>query len=96
MTLPMVAGCQEANTLKREMYKKFNTILAKKKTPFTQREGITTRTCPLYQTANPNSEVIRRLPAETPVRLLDKIGDWFRVRTRDGREGYLEQKMVGG
>jgi len=40
--------------------------------------------------------VIRKLPAETPVHLVDKVGEWFRVRTRDGREGYLEQKVVGG
>lgn len=96
VTLPLAGGCQEADTLKRELYKKFNTILAKKKTPFVQREGITIRTCPLYRAANENSEVIRALPAETPIRLLDKIGVWFRVRTRDGREGYVRQKLVGG
>ena len=50
----------------------------------------------LYQTANPNSEVVRRLPAETPIDLLDKVGDWFRVRTRDHREGYVDERVVGG
>ncbi len=57
---------------------------------------MTMRACSLYQTANPNSEIIKKLPAETPVYLLDKMGEWYRVRTRDGREGYIEQKMIGG
>ncbi len=90
-----VAGCREADTLKRELIKKFQ-FLVKPKKPFKPRDGMTIRTCSLYQTANPNSEVIRKLPAETPVHLIDKVGEWYRVRLRDGREGYLARKMVGG
>jgi hypothetical protein len=91
-----LAGCQELDTLKREVLKKAEGKVLKKKNPFTPRDGITIRVTSLYQTANPNSEVIRKVPAETPVYLLDKVGEWYRVRTRDGREGYLEQKVVGG
>ena len=57
---------------------------------------MTMRSCSLFQTANLNSEIIKKLPAETPVYLLDKVSEWYRVRTRDGREGYVEQKMIGG
>jgi hypothetical protein len=91
-----LAGCQEIDTLKREVLKKIKSKMASSRQPFTPRDGITIRTCSLYQTANPNSDVIRKLPAETPVHLVDKVGDWFRVRMRDGREGYIEEKVVGG
>lgn len=95
--LTLAVGCQETETLKRELFNKAQSFLKdKKKNPFTPRDGITIRACSLYQTANPNSEVIQKLPAETPVHLIDRVGDWFRIRTRDGREGYLEQKVVGG
>jgi SH3-like domain-containing protein len=40
--------------------------------------------------------VVAKLPAETTVHLIDKVGEWYRVRTREGREGYLDQKVVGG
>ncbi len=92
----LATGCQELETLQREALKKIQSEILNTKKPFTPRDGITIRSCPLYQTANPNSEVIRRLPAETPVHLVDKIGHWFRVRMRDGREGYLEEKVIGG
>lgn len=91
-----VLGCQEIDTIKREIILKAETKLLKKKAQFTAREGITLRPASLYQTANLNSEVIRKLPAETPVTLLDKIGEMFKVRTRDGREGYVEQRAIGG
>ncbi len=94
--LTAAAGCQELDTLKREIIKKFQTVIKPKKNPFVPRDGITIRACSLHETANPNSPVLQRLPAETPVHLRDKVGDWFRIRTRDGTEGYLEQKMVGG
>jgi hypothetical protein len=90
------SGCQEVETLKKEVLRKVNPGVLNKKNPFVPRDGITIRTGPLYQTANPNSEVIKKLPAETSVHLMDKIGDYYRVRTRDGREGYLEQRIVGG
>jgi hypothetical protein len=94
--LTVAAGCQETDTLKRELLNKAQDLLKKKKNPFTPRDGITIRACSLYQTANQNSEVLQKLPAETPVHLMDKVGDWFRIRTREGREGYLDQKLVGG
>lgn len=92
----LVSGCQEAETVKREVLKKVQGNILKKKNPFTPREGITLRPCSLYQSANPNSEVILKLPAETPLHLMDKQGDLYRVRARDGREGYVEEKVVGG
>jgi hypothetical protein len=85
-------GCQEVDTIKKELLKK----IQKKQSPFVPKDGITIRACSLYQTANPNSPIIRELPAETPVYLLDKLGVWYRVRTRDGGEGYLEIKVIGG
>jgi hypothetical protein len=91
-----VLGCQEIDTIKKELKLKLETKLLKKKTQFVQKEGITLRPTSLYQTANLNSEIIRKLPAETPLNLLDKVGEMFKVRTRDGREGYVEQKSVGG
>lgn len=91
-----VGGCGEIDALKREAVKKLQSHVSGKRRPFTQRDGITVRASALYQTANPNSEVIRRLPAETPVRLLDRVGEWYRVQVSDGREGYIEQKVVGG
>ncbi|HMK34592.1 MAG TPA: SH3 domain-containing protein [Desulfomonilaceae bacterium] len=94
--LGLAAGCQEIDTLKRELLKKAQGKILKKQNQFTPRDGITIRPCSLYQTANPNSEIIRKLPAETPVFLVDKVGEWYRVRSRDGREGYLEQKVIGG
>lgn len=96
LCLTLVAGCQEADTLKRELIKKVETLLKPKKNPFKPRDGITIRACSLYEMANPNSRILQKLPAETPVHLTDKVGDWFRIRTRDGQEGYLDQKMVGG
>jgi hypothetical protein len=90
------AGCQEVDTLKRELLRKVEGKLLKKTNPFVPKDAITLRNCSLYQTANPNSEVIKKLPAETPVHLIDRIGEFYRIRTRDGREGYLEQKAVGG
>jgi hypothetical protein len=89
------SGCQEVETIKRELLAKFAPKLPKTK-QFTPREGITFRPCSLYQTANPNSPVIGKLPAETPVHLVDSVGEWYRVRARDGREGYLEKSVVGG
>ncbi|MGO9567726.1 MAG: hypothetical protein ACLP5H_09310 [Desulfomonilaceae bacterium] len=89
-------GCQEVDTLKREILKKAQGKMFKKKSPFTPRDGMTIRASSLYQTANPNSEVTVKLPAETPVHLVDKVGEYYRARTRDGREGYLDQKVVGG
>ncbi len=95
--MALFAGaCQEIDTLKRELMKKVQSKILKIKRPFVPRDGISTRSCSLYQTANPNSEVIGRLPAETPLHLVDRIGEWYRVRTRDGREGYLNHKMVAG
>ncbi len=95
-SLTLVAGCQEIQTLKREIEKKLKEKVVKTKTPFVSRDGITVRACPLYQTANQNSDVLHRLPAETQVHLVDRIGEWYRARTRDGREGYLDQKVIGG
>jgi len=92
----LAAGCQEVDTLKREIVKKAQLTILKKKNPFTPRDGMTMRPCSLYQTANPNSEAIRKLPAETPLHLIDKVGEYYRVRTRDGREGYVEQRVIGG
>ncbi|MGD9819693.1 MAG: hypothetical protein AB7V04_13495 [Desulfomonilaceae bacterium] len=91
-----LCGCQEIDTIKRELILKAQSTILKKKSQFTPKDGMTIRTTSLYQTANPNSEIIRRLPAETPVHLIDKVGDMFRARTRDGREGYIEQRAVGG
>jgi hypothetical protein len=88
-------GCQEVDTLKRELVKKFDSKI-KKKSPFTPRDGITIRAALLYQTANPNSPVTAKLPAETPVYVVGRVGEYYRAHTRDGREGYLEQKVVGG
>ncbi len=92
----LLSGCQEIETVKRELLLKAQSTILKKKTQFTPKDGMTIRTTSLYQTANPNSEVIRKLPAETSVHLIDKVGDMFRARTRDGREGYIEQRAVGG
>ena len=88
-------GCQEVDTLKRELLKKAQSKILKPKNPFTARDGMTMRACLLYQVANPNSDAVK-LPAETPVHLVDKVGEFYRARTRDGREGYLDQKVVGG
>jgi hypothetical protein len=90
------AGCGDLEALKREALKKLQTRMSGKHQTFTPRDGITVRASSLYQTANPNSEIIRRLPAETLVRLIDRVGDWYRVQVLDGREGYVEQKVVGG
>jgi hypothetical protein len=95
LCLPLFSGCQEASTLLREIRNRVDKVY-KTKTPFEQKDGLTIRTCWMYMTANENSEVIGRLPPETPVRLISKIGDYYRARTRDGREGYLKEKMVGG
>ena len=92
----LCSGCQEVDTLKRELILKAQSTILKKKSQFVPKDGMTIRPTSLYQTANPNSEVIRKLPAETPVHLMDKVGDMFRARTRDGREGYIEQRAVGG
>lgn len=95
-TLFIAAGCQEIDTVKRELLKKAQGNFLKKKNPFVPRDGITIRQASLYQTANFNSEIMNKLPAETPVNLLDKVGEFYRIRTRDGKEGYVEQKVVGG
>ena len=92
----LVSGCKEANTLITEVRDKVFKQYLQPKEPFVPRDGITVKTCPLYQAANHNSPVIRRLPAESTVHLVDRTGDWFRVRTRDGREGYLFNKLVAG
>ncbi|MGC8660820.1 MAG: SH3 domain-containing protein [Desulfomonilaceae bacterium] len=99
LTLVMFAattGCQEVDTIKRELILKVQSKLLKKKVQFAPRDGIILRPTPLYQTANLNSEILRKLPAESSVHLLDKAGEMFKVRTRDGREGYVEQKAIGG
>ncbi|MEW6352563.1 MAG: SH3 domain-containing protein [Thermodesulfobacteriota bacterium] len=91
-----IAGCQEVKTIKREMENKLKQKWTKSKKPFEPRDGITVRECNLHQTANQNSEVVHKLPAETQIHLVDRIGEWYRARTRDGREGYLDHKVVGG
>jgi len=96
VTYALTAGCQEIDTIKREVVLKVQAKLLKKKNQFSPREGITLRPTSLYQTANLNSEILRKLPAETPVSLLDKVGEMYKARTRDGREGYVEQKAIGG
>jgi hypothetical protein len=93
----LAAGCQELDTVKKEIWKKITTKIRNPTTnPFTPRDGITVRPCSLYQAANPNSEILRKLPAETSVHLVASVGEWYRVKIGDGREGYVEQKMVGG
>ncbi len=92
----VAAGCQEVDTLKREILKKAQGKILKNKSPFTPRDGMTIRAASLYQTANHNSPVVVKLPAETPVHLVDKVSEFYRARTRDGKEGYLDQKVVGG
>ena len=89
------SGCQEWVTIKKELLKRFAPKLHKPK-QFAPRDGITFRSCSLYRAANPNSEVLGKLPAETPVHLVGGVGEWYRVRTFDGQEGFLEQKVVGG
>ncbi len=96
VSLIPITGCQELKTIRRELEKKWGAKFGKNKPPFMARDGITVRSCPLHQTANQNSEVLHRLPAETQVHLIDKIGDWYRTRTSDGREGYLDHRVVGG
>jgi hypothetical protein len=96
LVFALATGCQEIDTIKREIILKVQAKLLKKKAQFTPRDGITLRPTSLYQTANLNSEILRRLPAETSVGLLDKVGEMYKVRTRDGREGYVEQKAIGG
>ncbi len=90
------SGCQEVDTLKRELWKLAQSRILKKKRPFTPRDGITIRTATLYETANENSPVIIKLPADTSVHLLDRVGEYYRARTREGREGFLNRKIVGG
>ncbi len=94
--LALGCGCQEVDTVKREVIKAIDTKLLRKKNPFTPWDGITIRTASLYQSANFNSEVICKLPAETHVNVLDKAGEFHKVRTPDGKEGYVEWKVVGG
>lgn len=96
LCLPFLGGCQEFETIKRELIVRIYKLLPQKKKPFVEKDGITILSCRMYMMANKNSEVIRRLPAETPVRLIGKMNDWYQVRTRDGGEGFLEHKMVGG
>ncbi|MFC1833977.1 SH3 domain-containing protein [Thermodesulfobacteriota bacterium] len=95
VSLGLVAGCQEFDTIKRELLKTLQTKIKKKK-PFTPREGITITACPLYRNANHNSEVLRKLRPETPVHLIDSTGKFYRLKTRDGREGYAERSAIGG
>ena len=90
-----ISGCRDVDTLIRELDKKYDLKFLRKKDPFEARDGITIRPGQLHRNANPNSEIIRTLPAETPVRLTDKTGEWYRVRTRDGREGYLKDNLIG-
>ncbi|MBI4962625.1 MAG: SH3 domain-containing protein [Desulfomonile tiedjei] len=90
-----LTACQEVDTLKREVWNKLQSKL-KPKSQFAPRDGITITACSLHQTANDYSEVIRKIPAETSVHLIDKVGEWYRVRMRDGREGYLKLKVIGG
>jgi hypothetical protein len=91
-----LCGCQEVDTVKRELLLKIKTILSSKKQTFTPRDGITLRATNVYQTANNNSAVIANPPAETHVNVLDKAGEYFRVRIPDGKEGYVDAKVVGG
>jgi Bacterial SH3 domain len=93
--LCLCTGCHDLDTVIKAVVKKFGTKF-KPTASFVPKDGITIRTCSLYQTANLNSPIMRKLPAETPVFLKDKVGEWYRVRTRDGTEGYLEQKVIGG
>jgi hypothetical protein len=90
-----ISGCRDVDTLIRELGKKYNLKFLRKKHPFEARDGITIRPGQLHRNANPNSEIIRTLPAETPVRLTERTGEWYRVRTRDGREGYLKDNLIG-
>ena len=92
----VVGGCKDIEPIKRELKIRFAQILRHKHEPFVPRDGVTIRSCSLYRAANPNSPVIRELPAEASVHLLGKVGDWFRVRTRDATEGFVKQEMVGG
>jgi hypothetical protein len=91
-----LTACDDLNTLTREIKKKAQSKFGTLKKKFEPRDGITTRRSPIYQTANPNSEILGHVPAETPVRLVDRIGDWYKARTRDGREGYLNASVVAG
>ena len=91
-----ISGCRDVDTLIRELDKKYDLKFLRKKDPFKPRDGITIRPGQLHRNANPNSEIIRRLPAETPLRVTDQSGKWYRVQTRDGREGYLKVDLVGG
>lgn len=92
----LVSACQEVDTIKRELINKFHVGSRKTKKPFTPKEGITIRACSLYQAANSNSEILRKLPADTTLHLVDQVGEWYRVKTRDGGEGYVERKAVRG
>lgn len=92
----LIAGCEDLATLTREIKKRAEKKIGPLKKKFEPRQAITVRTSPFYQTANPNSQIIGKIPAETPVRLIDKIGSWYKARTRDGKEGYLNESVVAG
>jgi hypothetical protein len=71
IALLAATGCQEVDTLKREILKKLSGQDPQKEESFHPRDGITIRATSLYQTANPNSEVtssyLRKRPS-TPGR----------------------------
>ena len=90
-----LGGCKDMETLKRELYKKFKLGALKKKEPFEPRDGVTRKSAQLYRSANPNSQIVWELPAETPVRVVDKNGAWYLVQSRDGREGYARTDVIG-
>jgi hypothetical protein len=97
-SVALLGGCKEADTLKREIGAKIKSMLRMKdKTVrFVPKDGITIRQTSLYQAANLNSEVLRKLPAEESLYLMDKIGEFYRGRARDGLEGFVQTTMIGG
>ncbi len=94
--LCLMTGCQEAETIKREVLQAIQKKLGRKAKPFKPRDGITIRDCRLYSTANPNSQITRELMPETRLRLVDKVGDFYRTVVHDGTEGYVNRRCIGG
>ena len=50
--------------------------------------------CNLREKGGTSARIIGRIPSDTPVRVLEADGEWWKVSTNDGKTGYVHKSRI--
>lgn len=48
----------------------------------------------LRKEKNSSSEILQKINSRESIEVLDKAGDWFLVKTKEGKEGYVHKSRI--